>query len=113
MAKKSVFGLDENVAGMLSYALFFFSGVVVLVMEKENKFVRFHALQSILWFVFLSIVSQLARFLLWIPLLGGLLANVIWLVTVLSWIYLMYMAFTGKKFKIPMIGDVAEAQVNR
>ena len=113
MGKKSVFGLDENVASALCYAIFFFSGIVILVMEKENKTVRFHALQSILWFVFLSIVSQVARFFIWVPLLGGLLGNIIWLVTVLSWAYLMYMAFIGKKFKLPMIGDVAESQVNR
>jgi len=113
MAKKSVFGLDENIAGMLSYALFFFSGIVILVMERENKTVRFHALQSILWFVFLSILNQVVRFLAWLPLLGGLLANVVWLVTVVSWAYLMYMAFVGKKFKIPMFGDIAESQVNR
>ena len=110
MTKKSVFGLNENVAGMLAYSVFFFSGIVVLVMEKENKTVRFHALQSILWFMLLAIASTVAGFL---PLIGGLLGSIIGIITTLSWLYLMYSAFMGKKFKIPMIGDTVENQINR
>jgi len=110
MTKKSVFGLNENAASLLSYALFFFSGVIVLIMEKENKTVRFHALQSILWFMVLSISSTVAG---WLPLIGRPLGSLIWLVTVVSWAFLMYSAYMGKRFKIPMIGDVAEAQINR
>lgn len=110
MSKKSVFGFNENVAGMLCYALFFFSGVVILVMEKENRFVRFHALQSTLWFMILGVASTVAG---WIPIIGGLIGSVIFLVTILSWLFLMFNAFMGRRFKIPMIGDTAEAQVNR
>ena len=110
MTKKSVFGLDENVAGALCYALLFFSGIVILIMEKENKTVRFHALQSTLWFIALSVVSTVAG---WIPLLRGPLGSLIWLVTLVSWAFLMYSAFVGKKFKIPMIGDVVEAQIGK
>jgi len=114
MSKKSVFGLNENVAGALCYALFFFSGIVILVMEKENKFVRFHALQSALWFMLLGVLSTVVGWIIgWIPLIGWLSGNIIWLITVLSWAFLMYNAFMGKKFKIPMVGDTAEAQVNR
>jgi uncharacterized membrane protein len=110
MTKKSILGLDENVVGLLSYALFFFSGIVVLVMEKENKTVRFHALQSILWFILLSIVSRVVS---WLPFVGPLLGSLIGMLTVASWLFLMYSAFTNKQFKIPIIGDVVEAQVNK
>jgi len=110
MTKKSVFGLDENVASLLAYALFLLSGVVVLIMEKENKTVRFHALQSILWFGALAITNVIAG---WIPLLGGLLGSIISLVTIVSWAFLMYNAYIGKKFKIPMVGDVAETQIEK
>ena len=110
MTKKSVFGLDENAASLLCYALFFFSGIVILVMEKENKTVRFHALQSTLWFLALAVASTVAG---WIPFLGGILGNLIGLLTVISWGFLMYNAYMGKKFKVPMIGDVAEAQIDK
>ena len=110
MNKKSVFGLDENVASLLCYALAFISGIVILVMEKENKTVRFHALQSTLWFVALWIVTTVAG---WIPLFGGLLSYLLGLLSFASWIFLMYSAFVGKRFKIPMIGDIAEAQIEK
>jgi len=108
MTKKSVFGLDENVASALSYALLFFSGIIILILEKENKTVRFHALQSTLWFIALGIANIIAG---WIPLVGGLLGSLIGLITFVSWAFLMYNAFVGKKFKIPMIGDVVDAQI--
>ena len=107
---KSVFGLSENLAGVLSYAGFFFSGVIILVMEKENRTVRFHALQSILWFMLLGIARTVAG---WLPLIRHPLGWALGIVTVLSWLFLMYTAFVGKRFKIPMIGDVVEEQVNR
>ena len=110
MARKSVFGLNENVASVLCYAFFFFSGIFMLVMERENKTVRFHALQSTLWFMLLSVANVVAG---WLPLVRGPLGSLIWLVTVLSWLFLMYNAFLGKKFKIPMIGDTVETQINR
>ena len=104
MTKKSVFGLNENVAGLLCYALLFFSGIVILIMEKENKFVRFHALQSTLWFVLLSIVSWIIGGL---PLIGQLIP----MLTLVSAAFLMYQAYMGKMFKIPMIGDAVEKQL--
>ena len=110
MTKKSVFGLDENVASALCYAFAFFSGIVILIMEKENKTVRFHALQSTLWFIALSIVSTVVG---WIPFIRGPLGTIIGLLTFASWVFLMYNAFVGKKFKIPMIGDVVEAQIGQ
>ena len=108
--RKSVFGLSENVASMLCYVGMFFTGIVILVMEKENKTVRFHALQSILWFMVLSIASMVAG---WLPLIRGPLSSLIWLVTVVSWALLMYMAFVGRKFKIPIVGDAVEAQIDK
>ena len=110
MSGKSVFGLNENVASLLCYAGFFFSGIIILVMEKENRNVRFHALQSTLWFMLLGIASTVAG---WLPIIRGPLGSLIWLFTVLSWLFLMYMAYMGKRYKIPMIGDTAEAQIWR
>ena len=101
---KSVFGLNENVAGLLCYVLGFFSGIVILIMERENKFVRFHALQSTLWFVLLSILNWIVGGL---AIIGTLLA----VVTIASWAFLMYQAYNGEKFKIPMIGDAVEKHV--
>jgi uncharacterized membrane protein len=116
MTKKSIFGLDENIAGVVSYVFAFFSGIVVLVMEKENKFVRFHALQSTIWFLFLCIVSWVLGILSGIPLLGILISivrSLVGLVSFVSWAYLMFMAYKGSLFKLPIIGDVVWNQINK
>jgi len=113
MTKKSVFGLEENVASLLCYLGFFFTGVVILVLERENRTVRFHALQSILWFLSLNILSFVLGWVLgWVPLVGGLIGTAITLITIASWAFLMYNAYRGVKFKIPMIGDVVETRIN-
>ena len=117
---KSIFGLDENLAAALSYVGLFFSGIAVLIMERENKFVRFHALQSTLWFLFLAILSWVLNLIASFPVIGwllGILINpILWvlgLVTFASWVFLMYKAYKGESFKLPIIGDIVWAQINK
>ena len=117
---KSVFGLDENLAGALCYLLGWISGIVVLVMEKDNKFVRFHALQSTLWFLLLMVVGWGVGLMSRLPFIGGFWGVILWPVTgllglvgVVSWIILMIKAHAGEKFKIPIIGDVVLKQVDK
>lgn len=107
MTRRSIFGLQENVASMLCYSFFFFSGIIILIMEKENRTVRFHALQSILCGMVLSLARMVA---VWVPFVGGLLISFIGMLTAVIWIYLMLNAYLGRKYKLPMIGDIAEAQ---
>ena len=100
MAKTSM-ELDENVAGLLCYILGWVSGLVFFLIEKKNKFVRFHALQSIIVFGILTIVSLVLG---WIPVLGW----IIWVLTIVLWIVLMIKAYQGEKFKLPWAGNLAE-----
>ena len=93
--------LDENVAGLLCYILGWVSGLVFFLIEKKNKFVRFHALQSIIVFGILTIVSLVLG---WIPVLGW----IIWVLTIVLWIVLMIKAYQGEKFKLPWAGNLAE-----
>ena len=116
MSKKSVFDLDEKIAGLLSYALCFVSGVFFYIMERENKFVRFHALQSTVWFLALCIAQFILGLFGGLPIIGILfrfLDGAVWLLGLGSWIYLMYMAYKGAEFKIPVLGDVVWNQVNK
>ena len=66
MAKTST-GLDENIAGLLCYVLGWVSGIILLLLENENKFVRFHAMQSIIVF---GIYTVAIGVLGWIPFIG-------------------------------------------
>ena len=103
MAKTST-GLEENVAALLSYVLGWVSGLVFILLENENKFVRFHAMQSIIIFGALTTIYIVGGT---IPGIGwGFL--VIWLLGVVLWIVLMIKAYQGEMFKLRWAGDLAE-----
>ena len=104
-------GLDQNTAGALAYLLFFFTGIYFLVTEKTNKFIRFHAFQSIMFGIAAVIASAIASI---IPTALGALVQ--WVVDVgifVLWVYLMYQAYSGKQYKLPYIGDMAEQQLGK
>ncbi len=106
--EKSSTGLAENVAGLLCYVLGWISGLVFVLIEKENKFVRFHAIQSIYVFGVLTIASIILG---WVPFIGAVIA---WLISVFGlvlWIILMIRAYQGTRFKLPWAGDFAEKKV--
>jgi len=104
MAKTST-GLDENVAGLLCYVLGWITGLIFFLIEKNNKFVRFHALQSIIVFGVITVASIVLG---WIPFIGWVLNTLIWLIALVLWIILMIKAYQGEKFKLPWAGDLAE-----
>jgi uncharacterized membrane protein len=107
MAKTST-GLDENVAGLLCYVLGWISGLVFFLIEKKNKFVRFHALQSIIVFGVLTVASIVFD---WIPFIGWVIGWIIWVLAIVLWILLMIKAYQGEKFKLPWSGNLAEKYV--
>jgi uncharacterized membrane protein len=98
--------LDRNIAALLCYVGFWISGIVLLVLEQKNKFVRFHAMQSIVTFGILFIASLL---LSWIPIIGDIFATVIGIISFVLWIIFMIRAYQGELFKLPVAGDIAEA----
>ena len=108
--KKASSGVEQNVAGLLCYLLWWVTGIVFLVIEKENKFVRFHAWQSIFTFAAITIVQIILGF---IPIVGWILGIIVWILSVVLWIVLMYSAYQGKMMKIPIAGNLAESQTNK
>ncbi|MCX8094126.1 MAG: DUF4870 domain-containing protein [Candidatus Goldbacteria bacterium] len=106
--KKTQLGLTENFEGMLCYVLGWVTGVLFFIIEKESKFVRFHALQSILTFLGAMIVFTILGV---IPILGWLVSIVLAPVVVILWIVLMVRAYKGEMWKLPIVGDMAEKQI--
>ena len=102
---KTSTGMQPNVAACLSYVGWFVTGIIFYVIEKENKFVRFHAMQSIISFAFLFVVSFVLGF---IPIIGWAIGMLVSLTALILWIILMIKAFQGEKFKLPIVGDIAE-----
>jgi uncharacterized membrane protein len=105
---KTSTGMQPNLEALLCYLLGFISGIVFYVIEKENKFVRFHAMQSIVTFGFLFVVGM---FLGIIPLLGWVLWYVLAIFEFVLWIILMLKAYNGELYKLPVAGDMAEKNI--
>lgn len=98
--------LPQNVAGLLCYVAGWITGIVFLVIEQKNVFVRFHAIQSIVVFGTLTIASAL---LSWIPVVGVFFGAVIGILAFVLWIVLMIKAYQGELYKVPIAGVVAGA----
>jgi uncharacterized membrane protein len=99
-------GLAPNVAGALAYSLAFVSGIYFFVTYKD-KFVRFHAFQSIVLFIGLAVVNAV---LVSVPFLGLMISPLLGVGSVILWVLLMVKAYQNEKFKLPVIGDMAENQ---
>ena len=97
-------GLKPNVAGLLSYIAGFVSGIVFLVIEKENKFVRFHALQSTVTFGAIFVLQWVFTYMFFVSALAPILS----LGSLVLWVILMIKSYQGEKFKLPVIGDLVE-----
>lgn len=113
-------GLEENVAGLICYVLGWLTGLIFLLIDKR-PFVRFHAMQSLITFgalhavnlvlVFGGVMGGFAG-----GMMGGFMVGVVsWLVyglisllILVLWIVCMVKAFQGKRFKVPIAGNIAE-----
>jgi uncharacterized membrane protein len=127
-------GMDPKIAAAISYI--WIVGVIFFILEKENKFVRFHALQSILFGVGSTVVMIVLMILATIltvvfgiggAMIGGgvgtLVSLLVWLIWLVAWllgmamfvglIYAAVKAYQGQKFKLPIIGNMAENMVNK
>ncbi len=120
---KSAMGLDANLAAALGYIIGIL-GLINFIIEKDNKFVKFHGIQSILYSVGIGAVFTV----LWIVLVifGLILSTISEVLGVLMWlinavlflafflamfgglIYAAYKAYQGQMFKLPIVGNIAE-----
>lgn len=101
-------GMNQNVAGLLCYLAGWITGLIFFLIEKENKFVRFHAMQSIITFGALTVLFIVLGF---IPIVGWMLMPFLGLAQLVLWILLMVKAYQGEKFMLPVIGEMAEKNI--
>ncbi|UCF05716.1 MAG: hypothetical protein JSV33_01370 [bacterium] len=102
--EKQSTAVPAGIAGLLTYFIPFFGGLLFLFLEKENKLVRFHAVQSILLWIFFIVISVIFA---WIPVINILL----YLFVLIVWIFIMYQALMEKMYELPVIGKYARRQV--
>jgi uncharacterized membrane protein len=100
-------GLDPKVSALLAYLLGFVGGVVFYVISKDS-YVKFHAMQSIM----LSVVLAVFYGVIWALIIPFsflfFLDWLLYLAIVGLWVFMMMKAYSGEKYKLPIIGDMAE-----
>lgn len=101
-------GLEPNIAGLLCYLGGWITGIIFLIIEPKNRFVRFHALQSIVTFAALTVAGVMFG---WIPFVGSALGTLIGILSFVLWILLMVKAYQGELYKLPVAGPVAEGMI--
>lgn len=107
--KASGTSMAPNVAAALSYLALFVTGIIFLLIEKENDFVRFHAMQSVAFSVALFGITLV----LGITIIGAFLIPLVQLAGFVVWIVLMWKAYNNEKFMLPVIGQFAEKNMGK
>lgn len=92
---------ENNTNAPLTYVAGWFTGLIFLLTEKEDEFVRFHAAQSLIVFGAFNLFA-------FVPLIGWILTPILTPVALVLWIVLMVKAYQGEKFKLPVVGEYAE-----
>lgn len=95
-------GLKKNTSAALAYVLGPVTGILFLILEKD-KFVRFHAMQSIVVLGGLWVVSWILPF----TIVLALLVPIIWVITFILWLVLIYKAWQGEEWEVPVLGKIA------
>ena len=103
--KRTSSGLDDNLAGTLCYVGWWVSGIIFLIIEPDSKFVRFHAIQSIIAFGIITVALAIVGPL---PFVGPVLSPIIGLTGFALWIAMMVKAHQGARYKLPWAGEIAE-----
>jgi uncharacterized membrane protein len=98
-------GLSPNTAGLLCYVGVWITGIIFFVLEQKNKFVRFHAAQSIVAFGTITVAGIIFGL---IPVVGDAFSTIIGIIGFIVWIIMIVKASSGEWYKLPWAGDVAE-----
>ena len=108
--------MDPKLAGALSY-ITWIGGLVFVLAEKQNRFVRFNAIQSLMVWLTPTAIAIIGNILAHaIPALGlvfGCLASLLWIAALVFAIVAGVNAYQGKMFKVPVLGDYAERYANQ
>ena len=102
---------NRNLVAALSYLLGFLTGIVILLVEKDDKFIRFHAAQSVLLFGALFVLQIVVNMVFGYA--SGLLSGLLSIAGLILWIVSMLKAYKGEMFKWSVVGDYAEKWVNK
>ena len=113
--------LPQNIAAAIA-CIPLIGGLIFYILEKQDQFVRFYAMQSIffggIWFLF-NVVSLVVHLIFgsvpavgpFLSLLWGLVAMLVHLAFLIVWVIMTVKAFTNVRWEIPFIGPIARKQL--
>ena len=117
VARQKLGVLSENLLGAMTYFTFL-PALAFLLLDpyRKNSFLRYHSVQCLLFWLVSMAATVLVRLLVWLlmfipivgPLFEGLLVTIAALAALFTWIVLLVKAFQGERFRLPVIGDLAE-----
>ena len=118
---KGTRGLKPNIAGLLCYVGFWVTGIIFLFIEKKDRLVRFHAMQSLVTFGILNIIWGVANNIRWTSVWTGwggffypqyiaatVVFGVFFAIWWILWGILMYKTYHGRPYRVRWFCDLAE-----
>ena len=92
---------NDNIMAAVAYLMGIITGIIIYLIEKDkpdrSRYVMFHAVQAII----LGVVWFIIAF---VPIIG-------WFVIFITWVIMLYKAYTGEEYHLPVIGDYAEKYI--
>lgn len=110
--KKSSTGMDPKIAVLVAHCGFlvgagWLSGLIIYLIEKENKFIKFHAMQSIVIGV-AEVILYIVASILTLVVVGAFCFPIIWVAALVIRIIIIMKANQGEYYKFPWLGDMAD-----
>ncbi|MCD4844075.1 MAG: DUF4870 domain-containing protein [Methanosarcinales archaeon] len=106
---------DDNLIAALAYVFTIITGIIIYLMEKDKpdkrRFVMFHAVQAIMLGVAMIALSIIVTIIAMIPIIGWLIAFLFPFAALAVWIFMIYKAYSGEEYHLPIIGDYAEQYI--
>lgn len=103
---KTITGLPVNTEAALTYVLWWLSGIIFFLLEKDDDYIRFHAAQSIVVFGAITVASM-------VPIIGWMLSPLLMIAGFILWLVLILKAYKGEKYSLPFIGEWAQKLVEK
>ena len=103
---------EPNVSAALAYLIPPITGLVFFLLEKQNKYVRFHAFQSILFGIAAYALWKISQMLV-IVFIGFILEPIVSIGSFLLWLFLIWKAYNNEEYELPYLGKIAKEQANK
>jgi uncharacterized membrane protein len=121
VSQSSTTGIDARLASVLCYSLWWVTGLLFLILERRDRFVRFHAAQSLVLFGGLSLVlAAIGAFSAVALVLSNQMyqivqaaGNLIWVAAAAVWLVLVLKAWRGETWRVPLFAALADAIVEK